>query len=194
LSLLLALSFAAFACVGGCAYDVMLVVTTTARERCEWPERVALNTGGDRFRLPDGVEDARLRVDEALFPLAQGATLTVETVITDGRTQIRVTSGDTVVAEVPGGARISVQWTGTSERPLTTRQEFGIPEETGLPWQVDLEVRPAPQHRMRGECRLLDVRTEVVLAGPDAAALEFVPATLPRDGVVQGEVREREKP
>lgn len=182
------------AALPGCAYDAVLVVTTTARERCEWPERVSLNTAGDRFRVPAGVADARLRVDEAVYPLAADAVLTVETILTAGRTLLRVSTGDTLVAEAPGGARVTVQWTGTAERPLSNRQEFEVPAEEGLPWTVDLEVRPTPQHRMQGECRLLDVKTEVVLAGPDAGALEFIPASLPRDGVVRGEVRERKQP
>lgn len=186
----ISLLLSALLACAGCAYDAVLVVTTSARERCEWPERINLNTTGDRFRVPDSVRDARLRVGEAVFPLAAGTTVEIDAQIEAGRTTIRVTSGDRIIAEAPAGSRVLVQWTSVAERPLSTRQEFPIPDDAPLPWTVDLEVRPSPQHRMQGECRLLDVTTAVELSGPDAAALEFVPAMLPRDGVVKGEVRE----
>lgn len=180
--------------LGGCAYDAMLVVTTSARERCEWPERINLNTTGDRFRVPDTVADARLRVDEAVFPLEAGTDVRLDIEIAAGRTTIRITANDQLIAEALAGSRVLVQWTGVAERPLSTRQEFPIPDDEPLPWTVDLEVRPAPQHRMQGECRLLEITTTVELRGPDAVGLEFVPAVLPRDGVVRGEVREIAKP
>jgi hypothetical protein len=173
----------------GCALDAAVRVVTTARERCEWIETVALGAR-DRYRVPTDVASAELRIREGpASPLAPGAL--VETAA-DGDGLPRLTL-DGRPLPLPPGASADVRVTLTRRRddPVEAAQEFPVPADA-LPWAIDWEVRPTPRRVAGGEGRLEDVQTTVTLVGPDADALVLEVEV--REGRVRGTVRRKVAP